>query len=93
MFSYLDTSSGESEFDVFVGSVGSTVQQKYFVVGIPTASTGCGRQSQQISFSDTVVSTVLLLILETLLDLFKFLYFLKFSECILVFGLFKVTQI
>ena len=54
IFSFMDTSSGETEFDIFYGDIGSTVQDKLFAVGIPYASTGCGRTSNHISFSDQV---------------------------------------
>ena len=54
IFSYLDTAAGESEFDIFVGNLGSTDSQKTFSVGINYASTGCGRVAQHISFADKV---------------------------------------
>jgi len=52
IFSYLDTSSSESEFDIFVGDLGSDISEKKFVVGINYPSTGCGRVSKHISFTD-----------------------------------------
>ena len=54
IFSFLDTSSSESEFDVFFGDVGSEEMDKTFSVGINYASRGCGRVSQHISFADKV---------------------------------------
>ena len=53
-FSYRDTSSGEHEFDIFFGNFGSSDSQKTFSVGVPYASTGCGRVSHHISFADSV---------------------------------------
>ena len=51
---YLDTSAGESEFDIFVGALGSSDTDKRFCVGINYASIGCGRTSSHISFADKV---------------------------------------
>lgn len=53
-FQYLDTSSGETEFDIFLGSYNynTTISHKKFIVGIPYPSVGCGRVSSHISFTD-----------------------------------------
>ena len=50
----MDTSAGESEFDIFVGLFGTIDTSKTFAVGIPYSSAGCGRVSQHISFADKV---------------------------------------
>ena len=50
----MDTSAGESEFDIFFGNFGSSDTDKTFSVGINYASKGCGRISQHISFTDKV---------------------------------------
>ena len=54
IFSFLDTSAGESEFDIYVGNYGSNDTDKRFSVGINYGSRGCGRVSQHISFADKV---------------------------------------
>ena len=54
IFSYLDTSASESEFDIYFGNLGSKDSDKTFSVGINYPSRGCGRISQHISFADKV---------------------------------------
>ena len=55
-FSFIDTSSSETRFDIFVGEVGSDDSTKTNVVTIPTGLAGCGRTSNPISFTDQISS-------------------------------------
>lgn len=55
-FSFIDTSSSESRFDIFVGEVGGDDATKTNVVTIPTGLTGCGRTANPISFIDQISS-------------------------------------
>ena len=55
-FSFIDTSSSETRFDIFVGEVGGDDATKTSVVTIPTSLTGCGRTSTPISFTDQISS-------------------------------------
>ena len=53
-FSFIDTSSSETRFDIFVGEVGGDDATKTNVVTIPTGLAGCGRTSNPISFTDQI---------------------------------------
>lgn len=53
-FSFMDTSSTENEFDLFVGAPGSSESSKTFIVGINYPSFSCGRISQQINLKDSI---------------------------------------
>ena len=53
-FSFIDTSSSETRFDIFVGEPGSDDSTKTNVVTIPTGLSGCGRTSNPISFTDQI---------------------------------------
>ena len=53
-FSFIDTSSSETRFDIFVGEVGGDDATKTNVVTIPTGLAGCGRNSNPISFTDQI---------------------------------------
>ena len=53
-FSFIDTSSSESRFDIFVGELGSDDSTKTNVVTIPTGLSGCGRTANPISFTDQI---------------------------------------
>ena len=55
-FSFIDTSSSESRFDIFVGEVGGSDATKTNVVTIPTGLAGCGRKASPISFTDQLSS-------------------------------------
>jgi len=52
VFSYLDTSSSESKFEIFVGDQGSDISEKNLVAGINYPSMGCGKVNKNISFVD-----------------------------------------
>lgn len=56
VFSFIDTSSSETRFDIFVGEVGSDDNTKTVVVTIPTGLAGCGRGANPISFTDQISS-------------------------------------
>ena len=51
-FSFIDTSSSESRFDIYVGEVGGDDATKSNVVTIPSSLSGCGRTASPISFTD-----------------------------------------
>ena len=53
-FSFIDTSSSETRFDIFVGEVGSDDATKTNVVTIPTGLSGCGRKANPITFTDQI---------------------------------------
>ena len=53
-FSFIDTSSSETRFDIFVGEVGSDDDTKTNVVTIPTGLAGCGRKANPITFTDQI---------------------------------------
>ena len=53
-FSFIDTSSSETRFDIFVGEVGGDDATKTNVVTISTGLTGCGRTTNPISFTDQI---------------------------------------
>ena len=53
-FSFIDTSSSETRFDIFVGEQGSDDSTKTNVVTISTGLAGCGRTSNPISFTDQI---------------------------------------
>ena len=53
-FSFIDTSSSETRFDIFVGEVGGDDSTKTNVVTISTGLAGCGRTSNPISFTDQI---------------------------------------
>ena len=55
-FSFVDTSSSETRFDIFVGEVGGDDATKTNVVTIPTGLAGCGRTANPISFTDQISS-------------------------------------
>ena len=51
-FSFIDTSSSESRFDIYVGELGGNDATKSNVVTIPSNLAGCGRTASPISFTD-----------------------------------------
>ena len=53
-FSFIDTSSSETRFDIFVGEVGGDDATKTNVVTISTGLAGCGRTANPISFTDQI---------------------------------------
>ena len=53
-FSFIDTSSSETRFDIFVGEQGADDSTKINVVTIPTGLAGCGRTANPISFTDQI---------------------------------------
>ena len=55
-FSFIDTSSSETRFDIFVGELGGSDATKTNVVTIPTGLAGCGRTANPISFTDQISS-------------------------------------
>ena len=55
-FSFIDTSSSETRFDIFVGDGGGDDATKTNVVTIPTGLAGCGRKANPISFTDQLSS-------------------------------------
>ena len=55
-FSFIDTSSSETRFDIFVGEFGGDDATKTNVVTIPTGLAGCGRKANPISFTDQISS-------------------------------------
>ncbi len=55
-FSFIDTSSSETRFDIFVGEFGGDDASKTNVVTIPTGQAGCGRKANPISFTDQISS-------------------------------------
>ena len=56
VFSFIDTSSSESRFDIYVGELGSDDSTKTHVVSIPNGLAGCGRTANPISFTDQISS-------------------------------------
>jgi hypothetical protein len=56
VFEFMDTSSSESKFDIYVGDFGSEDADKTHVVSIPVELTGCGRSTNPISFTDEISS-------------------------------------
>ena len=56
VFSFIDTSSTESRFDIYVGEFGSDDSTKTHVVTIPNGLAGCGRTANPISFTDQISS-------------------------------------
>ena len=55
-FSFIDTSSSETRFDIFVGEFGGDDSTKTNVVTIPTGLAGCGRTANPITFTDQISS-------------------------------------
>lgn len=55
-FSFIDTSSSETRFDIFVGEQGGDDATKTNIVTIPTGLAGCGRTANPISFTDQISS-------------------------------------
>lgn len=55
-FSFIDTSSSETRFDIFVGELGGDDATKTNVVTISTGLAGCGRTASPISFTDQISS-------------------------------------
>lgn len=55
-FMFTDTSSSDSQFDIYVGELNSADSDKTHVVNIPTGLAGCGRSANPISFTDEISS-------------------------------------
>jgi hypothetical protein len=55
-FSFMDTSSSETRFDIFVGALGSAGSTKISVVTISPGQLNCGRVANPISLADLISS-------------------------------------